>query len=77
VDVLKSKLAELGISSAGLTFTEQRWTINNPGRSWENHCVTVDFGNGVKENYDVDLMMQNPQVSAVEVAYTRRLLGLA
>ena len=72
IDVLKKKLDEMGINSAGLGLSESRTVVSYPGGSFVNHLINVDFGGGVSENYDVGLMLRNPWLTAFEIDRLRK-----
>jgi hypothetical protein len=66
----------MGISSSGLQFSESRTVVGYPGGgSYENHLVSVDFGGGVQEHYDVGLMLRNPWLTALEIDRLRNGQG--
>jgi hypothetical protein len=72
IDILKKQLEQMGISSAGLQFAETRTVVGYPGGSYVNHTISVDFGGGVAENYDVGLMLRNPWLTAFEIDRLRK-----
>ncbi|HET8548976.1 MAG TPA: hypothetical protein VFL57_13260 [Bryobacteraceae bacterium] len=72
IDVLKNKLDEMGINSSGLQFTETRTAVGYPGGFYVNHLITVDFGAGVTESYDVASTLRNPLLTALEIDRLRR-----
>jgi hypothetical protein len=71
VDILRKKLDDMGIGSSGLQFTETRTVVGYPGGSYVNHMITVDFGGGVTENYDVAGTLRNPWLTAFEIGRLR------
>lgn len=72
VELLRSALAAAGLDPARFSLSEVREVVNNPGGSWVNHLIAVDFGGGLRENYDVGLMRRNVSVTVTEI---RRLLS--
>jgi hypothetical protein len=66
LSVLREAMQKAGISgTVGLTETNE--IVQFPGGSYRNHLIKADFGNGVTENYSVDLMMKNPWLTAFEM----------
>lgn len=73
IDTLLKQMETMGVSSSGLQMAESRTIVGYPGGSYENHLITVDFGGGVQERYDVGLMLQNPWLTALEIDRLRKV----
>ena len=67
IAMIRDRLAKLGVGDAGITF--ERWTDNivTPGGTRINQYVRGTFANGMTENYAVERVLQNPDITAVEI----------
>lgn len=75
VELLKTTMEQMGISSEGLKFTEQRYQVIAPHASWWNHDILIEMGPGNSERFDVDLTCKDPEIAAVEIQRWRELTG--
>ena len=73
IAMIRDRLTKLGVNPAGMQF--ERWvdTINGPGGQRVNQYVRGTFG-GFTENFAVERVLQNPDITAVEI---QSLLGRA
>jgi hypothetical protein len=53
------------LSNIDLTISDE--IVQYPGGAYRNHLVKANFGDGVTESYNVDLMMKNPAITALEM----------
>lgn len=67
VEVLRSALQSAGLDPSRLSMTETREVVGYPGGSYLNHQILVQFGGGLRESYDVRLMLHNPSVTVTEI----------
>jgi hypothetical protein len=72
MDVLGEALRKAGIEPSGLNLYYEEYTVGYPGGSYTNRYITCELSSGVKESYDVGLMMKNPWLTAYEI---RRQMG--
>ncbi len=72
IEVLQNALRNAGLDPARFAMTEIHEVVGYPGGSYMNHQMLVDFGGGVRESYDIALMLRNPSVTVTEM---RRLLA--
>lgn len=67
IDVFREALAKLGIDSEKLTFVERKFQVTGPLGSYDEHDICVEYADGRKVPYAVDLMLKNPSITACEV----------
>jgi hypothetical protein len=65
--VLGEALRKVGIEPSGLNLNYEETTVGYPGGSYINRLITCELSNGLKESYDVGLMMKNPGLTAFEI----------
>jgi hypothetical protein len=66
VSVLRQAMQNAGImSNIDLTISDE--IVQYPGGAYRNHLIKANFGDGVTENYSVDLVMKNAAITALEM----------
>ncbi len=73
IEVLQNALRNAGLDPARFPMTEIHEVVGYPGGSYMNHQIVVDFGGGLRESYDIGLMLRNPSVTVTEI---ERLLAM-
>ena len=67
IAMIRDRLTKLGVDSGGITFERVTDDIETPGGNRTNQYVRATFGNGLKENFAVERVLQNPDIPAVEI----------
>ena len=66
LSILREAMQKAGIpSNIDLTISDEM--VQYPGGAYRNHQIKANFGNGVTESYNVDLMIRNPWLTALEM----------
>ena len=67
ITALRSTLAAMGLQTSGLQieFTEE--AVGYPGGSYMNRLISVRSPGGTWENYDAEMTLRNPQITAGEM----------
>ncbi len=64
---LRSTLAAMGLQSSGLQMEYTEEAVSYPGGSYMNRLISVRSPSGAWENYDAEMTLRNPQITAGEM----------
>ncbi len=67
LEVLGNELRSQGIDPSMLNISYAETPVYYPGGYYTNRLITLELGNGQKECYDVNLMLKNPWLTALEM----------
>lgn len=67
IEVLGNELRSQGIDPSMLNISYAETPVYYPGGYYTNRLITLELGNGQKECYDVNLMLKNPWLTALEM----------
>jgi hypothetical protein len=69
MEVFNAALEQAGIDAGSLHAVERNFTVSSPAGSYQEHDIYVDYGYR-QVAYTVDLMMEKPSLTALEVSKT-------
>lgn len=64
---LRSTLAAMGLQTSGLQMEYTEEAVGYPGGSYMNRLISVRSPSGTWENYDAEMTLRNPQITAGEM----------
>ena len=67
ITALRSTLAAMGLQTSGLQIEYTQEAVGFPGGSYMNRLISVRSPGGTWENYDAEMTLRNPQITASEM----------
>jgi len=67
IAMIRDRLTKLGVNPASIQFDQWTDAIQSPGGNRSNQYVRATFANGVTENFAVERVLQNPDITGVEI----------
>ena len=64
---LRSALSAMGLQTSGLQIEYTEEAVGYPGGSYMNRLISVRSPGGTWENYDAEMTLRNPQITAGEM----------
>ena len=67
ISALRSTLSAMGLQTSGLQIEYSEEAVGYPGGSYMNRLISVRSPGGTWENYDAEMTLRNPQITAGEM----------